>query len=121
ATAILLDLGSNTRLELHSVVVDSSGAIYVNGQFSTGGVTSDLIARINSTLTGIDWTVGHQPSVAAHGNGVQLDSTGTNLYATGDIDDDTYVTKLTNLEGPPSLVYDTPLKFPLGPSTGNGV
>jgi hypothetical protein len=112
---------SNTLTEFHSVVVDSSGAIYVSGQTTQAGVTTDVIARVNSTLTNVDWQYSHPSAVAAHGNSVQLDSSGTNLYATGDTDGNTYVTELTDLAGPESIVYDRVLNFPLGPSTGNGV
>jgi hypothetical protein len=115
------DAASDTRTEFHSVVVDSSGAIYVSGQTTQAGVTTDVIARVNATLTNVDWQYSHQPAMAAHGNSVQLDNTGTNLYATGDIDGNTYVTELTDLAGPQSIVYDRVLNFPLGPSTGNGI
>jgi hypothetical protein len=125
-----LDSGTNTRTEIHSAAVDpNDGSIYVNGQVTQNGATTDVIARIEVTATSstLDWALSHSNVTnESHGTSVMLDSTGMNLYATGDVDGNTYVTQLTNLTVQPTSVHDVSLPFvdannnPV-PSTGNGV
>ncbi len=123
ATVLTLDVGANTRTELHSAAVDpNDGSIYVTGQITQNGATTDLIARINSTTSGVDWSLSHSPNTSATGNSVKLDSTGQILYVTGAIDGAASVTQLKSLNtSTPTTGYDVGINFPAGPSVGNGV
>jgi hypothetical protein len=128
ATKAMLDPGTGNRLEIHSATVDpNDGSIYVNGQATINGTTSDTIARVHADLSVVDWQLSHTPNSEAHGTSVKLDSTGTNLYATGDVDGNTYVTQLTDLTtAQPTVVVDKSIVFndPNGnpvTSTGNGI
>jgi hypothetical protein len=124
ATVFKMDLGSNTRLEFHSAAVDpNDGAIYVTGQETQGAVPTDVVARINPTLTSVDWAGSpHQqaPTMSASGNSVHLDSTGMNLYVAGVIDGNLSVSQLTNLTSTaPTVVFDEALQ--LQDANGNTV
>jgi hypothetical protein len=127
ATLFMVDMGSNSRTEFHSAAVDpKDGSIYVTGQMTQGGVTTDVVARINATLTNVDWSRFHTPTISATGNSVLLDSTGTNLYMTGAVDGSTTIFVLTNLAGPPAVVYNQFLSLTdnngnPAPSVGNGI
>jgi hypothetical protein len=123
ATVLTLDLGANTRTELHSAAVDpNDGSIYVAGQITQNSATTDLIARINTTTTGVDWSQSHSATTSATGNSVKLDSTGQVLYVTGGIDGTTYATQYKGLNNSsPTVVYDQGINFTAGPSVGNGI
>ena len=107
ATLFTMDLGSNSRTEFHSAVVDpNDGAIYVTGSITQNGTTTDVVARV-SHLSTVDWDISSHPNVSAEGNSVQLDSTGTNLYVAGDIDGNAYLSELTNLSSAaPTFVFN---------------
>lgn len=113
ATLSTIDLGANTRTELHSAVVDpNDGSIYVAGQVTQNGVTTDLVARIHSNPSGVDWSLSHAPLTSATANSVALDSTGKNLYVTGAVDGNTSVSELTGLAGQqPTTVYDVTIPY----------
>jgi hypothetical protein len=126
-TVFTMDLGSNSRTEFHSAAVDpNDGAIYVTGLITQNGTTTDVLARV-SHLSTVDWDMSNHPNVSAEGNSLQLDSTGTNLYVTGDVDGNAYLSQLTDLShATPTVVFNQAI--PLmdinnnnAPSTGKGV
>jgi hypothetical protein len=122
ATVGTVDLGSNTRVELHAAVVDpNDGAVYISGQFTQSGKTTDMIGRMNSALTHLDWSVSHTVTTSGSGSGVALDSIRENLYATGTVDGKAYVSELTNLTTRPTYVYDMGISSDSGPTIANGV
>jgi hypothetical protein len=121
ATVLALDAGgTGTRVEIHGAVVDpNDGSIYVAGQETKNGATTDLIEHISADLSTPLWAFGHNggfaPTETDHANGIALDSTGTNLYATGDTNDpttglaDVTLTQLTNLSSSTPIVATDPV------------
>src|SRR6202011_3166480 len=117
--------GTGTRTEGHGIDVDSAGNIYVigqTGQTSDPSTTTDLIVRVDTTGT-VSWAISLTPTNSIGvGNGIKLDATGTNLFSTGGVDGNLFVTELTNLASArPSVVYGSAFPIDAGSRVGTAI
>jgi hypothetical protein len=129
-TAATLDLGTGNRVEIHGAAVDpNDGSVYIAGQATLSGVVTDLVDHLSADLSTEVWNspVGHVVQNEGHANSVILDSTGTYLYVTGDLDGNVSAAQLTSLSSvaPTDLLdFSYPFQDSNGnsvPSAGNGV
>jgi hypothetical protein len=86
AVRLFLNFGAGSTAEALTVDADASGVVYTAGDFTnSNGVRNLFVARINSALNHVDWSVtGPHPADQTAVGGIKLDATGTNLYGVGD-------------------------------------
>jgi hypothetical protein len=125
ATIVTIGFGAGSRTEGHAVDVDASGNIYVvgqTGQTSDPSTTTDLLVRLDTSGT-VTWAISLTPANSTGvGNGIKLDAAGTDLFATGEVDGNLFVAKLTDLaSAQPAAVYGSLFPVNAASRVGNAI